>query len=122
MHELALAEAVVDVALRHARGRRVGAVEVRVGHLRQVVPEALEFAFALLSDGTALSGAELVVEEVPATGICRTCGREAVLEAFPLRCASCGGSALELTGGEELLVEALQFEEQVTTEGMAHGG
>lgn len=35
MHELSLAEAVLDVAIRHARGRPVHKVEVRVGHLRQ---------------------------------------------------------------------------------------
>jgi len=68
VHELSIAEAVVEIALRHAAGRPVERVELRVGHLRQVVPSALEFAFELLSDGTALAGAELVIEDVPASG------------------------------------------------------
>ncbi len=41
MHELSIAEAIVDVATRHAAGRRVVRVEVKVGHLRQVVPDSL---------------------------------------------------------------------------------
>ena len=76
MHELSIAESIVAVAERHARGRRVAAVTVSVGHLRQVVPASLEFAFELITQGTALEGAELVLEEVPAAGLCRACGSE----------------------------------------------
>jgi len=54
MHELAIAEAIVAIADRHARGRPVSRVEVAVGHLRQVVPSALEFAFGLVATGTAV--------------------------------------------------------------------
>ncbi len=56
MHELSIAEAVVGIVERHAAGRAVTRVELSVGHLRQVVPAALEFAFMLLTDGTALAG------------------------------------------------------------------
>ena len=111
MHELSIAEAVVAVASRHAAGRKVSKVEVKVGHLRQVVPSALEFAFELLTNGTSLEGAELVVEDVPASGRCRDCGAETEMRAFPLQCAHCGGLDLELTAGEELLVDALEMEE-----------
>jgi hydrogenase nickel incorporation protein HypA/HybF len=126
MHELSIAEAVVAVAERHAQGRRVRTVELRVGALRQVVPSALTFAFELLRDGTALEGAELVIEEVPARGRCRACAAETTVRSFPLQCAGCGGFDLEVIAGEELLVDALELEdtdtELVTSEGMAHGG
>jgi hydrogenase nickel incorporation protein HypA/HybF len=121
VHELSIAEAVAAVALRHAGGRRVQKVEVRVGHLRQVVPSALEFAFELVSDGTPLEGAELIIEEVPAWGRCPACRSETTMAAFPLQCAACGGFDIELIAGGELLVEALELEEQMTTEGMSHG-
>jgi hydrogenase nickel incorporation protein HypA/HybF len=45
MHELAIAQSMFEIARRHAAGRRVAKVEVRVGHLRQVVPSSLTFAF-----------------------------------------------------------------------------
>jgi hydrogenase nickel incorporation protein HypA/HybF len=113
MHELSIAEGVVDVALRHARGRRVTAVELRVGHLRQVVPSALRFAFELVAQGTPLEGAELRMEEVPAAGRCRSCGMETRLPDLPLRCRACGGWNVEVTRGEELLVESLELEEEL---------
>ena len=117
MHELAIAESLVAIAQRHAHGRRVTRVEVAAGHLRQVVPSALEFAFELLAQGTELEGAELMIEEVPAAGRCRSCGAEGRLDGFPLACRACGGWDVEVTPGEELRVESLDLEE----EEMAHG-
>ena len=111
MHELSIAESVVAVASRHARGRRVEKVTVRAGHLRQVVPAALELAFELVADGTAVAGAKLEIEAVPAAGRCRGCGVESELEGFPLLCPRCGSLDVELVRGEELLVDSLELEE-----------
>jgi hydrogenase nickel incorporation protein HypA/HybF len=112
VHELSIAESVVRIAERNARGRRVTAVELRVGHLRQVVPSALEFAFELLVAGTLVEGAELRMEEVPAAGECRGCGRETPLPGFPLACRHCGGFDVAVTSGEELTVDTLELEER----------
>jgi hydrogenase nickel incorporation protein HypA/HybF len=113
MHELAIAEAILVIATAHAAGApRITTIEVRVGHLRQVVPEALRFNFELVAQGTPAAGAELAIEEVPATGRCCACGASARLAAWPLRCSECGGLDVELTGGEELLVSALEVERE----------
>ena len=112
MHELAIADSVVRIACAHAAGRRVSRVELKVGHLRQVVPSALEFSFALVAEGTELEGAELAMEVVPAGGRCRTCGSDGPLPEFPLQCQACGGFDVEVLRGEELLVDALEIEEE----------
>src|SRR4051812_28920464 len=117
MHELSIATAILDVAERHAAGRPLRAVEVRIGHLRQVVPSSLAFAFELLTEGAV----ELRMEAVPAVGRCRACACESTLEAFPLCCAACGGLELELLSGEELQVTSLELEELTTTGGRVHG-
>ena len=111
MHELSIAAAILRIACDHAGGRRVARVEVKVGHLRQVVPDSLAFAFALVAEGTAAEGAELALEEVPAAGRCRACGVETELDGFPFTCGRCGGLDLELLRGEELLVDSLELEE-----------
>jgi hydrogenase nickel incorporation protein HypA/HybF len=112
MHELSIADAVVTIASRHAAGRRVTRVDLKVGHLRQVVPDSLLFAFELVSAGTELEGAELVIEDVPARVRCNACAAETVLEEFPAHCEECGGLDVEITGGDELLVEALELEDR----------
>jgi hydrogenase nickel incorporation protein HypA/HybF len=111
MHELSIADALLRIALRHAEGRRIESVEVKVGHLRQVVPDALAFAWTLVTPGTEADGAELVIEEIPAAGVCRGCGTESEWDAFPLACTACGSFDVELVRGEELLVDALTMEE-----------
>ena len=112
MHELAIADSMVAIATDHARGRRVVAVNAKVGHLRQVVPSALSFAWELVAAGTVAEGSELRIEEVPAAGVCRRCGTYSVLDGFPLTCADCGGLDVEVTAGEELLVDSLEIEQE----------
>ncbi len=122
MHELAIAGSIVAIAERHAAGRRVLRVEVEIGRLRQVVPAALEFAFELLSRGTALEGAKLYIEDVAAAGVCRACGERTELAGFPLACGACGGLDLELVRGEELRVDSLEVDEALTRTGALHDG
>ena len=112
MHELSIADAVRAIAERHANGRTVTRVELRIGHLRQVVPASLEFAWELVTQGTTLDGAELAIEYVPAAARCRACGMETEMEAFPARCGVCGSLDIDLAGGDELLVDALELEEE----------
>lgn len=112
MHELAIAEGILGVALEEAGGRPVRKVHVVVGHLRQVVPSALTLSFELVSAGTPAEGAELELEQVPAAGRCRECGIESVMKAFPLTCNCCGGVDMEVVRGRELRVEWLEVEEE----------
>ena len=78
-------------------------------------------AFELLSSGTVLEGAQLTIDTVPAHGVCGACGAETTISWFPLQCSRCGGLDMELLSGEELLVDALELEEEMTTEGIAYG-
>lgn len=111
MHELSIAEAVVAIACRHAEGRRVTRLTLKVGRLRQIVPTALAFSFELVAQGTPAEGAALELKAVPASGLCRDCAAESQLHAFPLHCAACGGFDLRIIAGEELLVKSLELAE-----------
>lgn len=108
MHELGIAVSVVEIVCRHAAGRRVSRVELKVGHLRQIVPATLAFNFELVAEGTLAEGAELAMEAIPAVGACNVCGAETVLHAFPFQCASCAGFDLRIVAGEELEVESIE--------------
>ena len=115
MHELSIADSVVRIASRHADGRQVTKVYLKVGYLRQVVPSALAFSFELVAQGTPVEGSDLEMEEIPATGKCHACGAESQLNSFPLQCKTCGNLDLELIAGEELYVESLEMEDQELT-------
>ena len=120
MHELAIARAVVATAERHAGGRPISVVRVRVGRLRQVVPESLDFGFRVASRGSLCEGAELECERTEALLRCRDCGSEwdpappparEDAELIPrFRCPGCKGAHLRVLSGEELLVESIDVE------------
>lgn len=112
MHELSIAQAVMAIVAEHAGERRVTRVEVEVGHLRQVVPDALRFAFELVAQDTVAEGAELSLREVPVRARCRACGTTSPQRRFPLACGTCGGVDLEIVSGEELRVLSLEVTDE----------
>jgi hydrogenase nickel incorporation protein HypA/HybF len=109
VHELSLCRSIVEISARHAQGRQVASVRLRVGHLRQVVPDTLMRCFELLAPASGLDGAVLEIIEVPAQVRCNACGASTLLERFELRCGACGGSDVDVVAGEELLVESLEL-------------
>jgi hydrogenase nickel incorporation protein HypA/HybF len=113
MHELSVSSAVIDTALKHAAGRRVTAVTVRIGHLRQVVPDSLAFYFDLVARETLCEGARLEQVLVPARLRCADCAREWDPEDARFRCV-CGGVGL-VVAGDELEVDSIEVEEAACT-------
>ena len=107
MHELALCQAICDTVTRHAAGHRVERVEVRI------VPDSLQFAWEMLTDGTDLAGCALVVDHVPAVVECRTCGAHTTLTMPILLCAACDGGDVALISGEEFLIASIDRAREV---------
>lgn len=110
MHELSIAQGIVDICQQHADGRRVLAVTLEIGTLSGVVPEALEFCFEASTNGTLLEGARLDIDRVDAIGFCRGCDRTVPIDSYFDTCPACGASPLEVRSGEELRVKDLEVE------------
>ncbi len=112
MHELSIASAIVATAQKHAGGSPVSLVTVRAGHLRQVVPESLEFYWDIVTRGTVCEGARLELEVVPAALACGGCGYEWTLETPIFRCPRCAETDVAIVSGNELEVESIEIEEE----------
>ena len=108
MHELSIASAILDTAERHAGGRRVTVVSLRVGELRQVVPDTLAFYWEVVARGTRCEGARLDQAVIAARLRGAACGTEWAMAEADFRCAACGAAA-EVIGGQELEVESIVF-------------
>ena len=111
MHELSVASAVLNTAVKHADGRRVKLVSVQTGALRQVVPDTLDFYFEFVARGTVCEGARLEQELIAARLRCEECGEEWAIEIPAFRCPSCAGSAVTVATGNEFEVESIEVEE-----------
>ena len=113
MHELSLAKAVADTVTEHAAGRPVSRVLVRIGHLRQVVPDSLSFCWEMVTEGTTLADCRLDIEHVPAVALCGACGERTTLERPVVVCGACGGRDAILESGEEFLVDSIDVMEVI---------
>jgi hydrogenase nickel incorporation protein HypA/HybF len=79
VHEASIALAIAgEVCDRAASERieRVRTVFVRIGVMTGVVPEALQFAWDLATDGTPAAGSRLQIERVPLAIACARCNAE----------------------------------------------
>ena len=56
MHELSLCQSILGIVDRARAGRTVEAVELKIGQMRQVVPETLVFCWGLVTESTGLDG------------------------------------------------------------------
>ncbi|HET7518894.1 MAG TPA: hydrogenase maturation nickel metallochaperone HypA [Actinomycetes bacterium] len=112
MHELGLCEGVLEAVERRAAGRRVTRVRVRVGAQHRVVESAFDQSFALVAQGTVADCAAVDLVVVPVRARCGDCGNEAEATDVLAICPACGGLDIEVTAGEELLVDALELEDR----------
>lgn len=110
MHEFSIAESIVRVGeevLRANGGGRAEKIHLRIGELRQVVPDALTFAFDILKQDTLLAEASLEWETVPARVRCKSCGTEYHPGDVFWECPSCGALGAEVVAGEELEIVSI---------------
>jgi hydrogenase nickel incorporation protein HypA/HybF len=116
VHELSVCGSIASIAGRHAAGRPVSVIYVRVGRLRQIVPDTLVYCWDLVSADTPLAGSRLEVETVPARITCRACDAVTEIGDIPVFvCAACGGTDAEVTSGEEFLITSLDLAEGAST-------
>ena len=115
MHELSLSSAVVNTVVKHADDRPVSVVTMRIGRLRQVVPDTLEFYFGFVARGTVCEGARLEQEVVAARLRCGACEREWEIDFPDFRCPTCGRADVEVIAGNEFEVESIEVEEAACT-------
>src|SRR5574343_1818302 len=105
MHEMSLAEGIVQLLEEHAQTqqfRRVKQIWLQVGELAGVEPEALTFCLDVVLRGSLADGAQVHLLREPGRGWCLACSQEVSIHARFDACPSCGRHQVQVTGGEEL--------------------
>ncbi len=113
MHEMSIIAGVLDSvepSARQAGADRVLKISLRIGDMTEVVDEALEFAFDVLTEGTICEGAELVVTKVHPRSVCFECGEEFDHDRFHRSCPSCGSFQTQTLQGKELEIESIEVD------------
>ena len=113
MHELTIANSLVELASAHAaeRGaRRVTAISVRMGVLCGI-GRSLYFCFDPASRGTLCEGARLSIEEVALSVRCDHCDETKVPRAlYNFRCPDCGYPTPKVITGREMELVSIELD------------
>ena len=110
MHELSIAQSLIELACEHASDQgatRVTKIQVRLGVLSGLL-RPLYFCFNLAARGTLCEDAILEIEEVPLTVLCPQCNaakRPPTLYSF--RCPTCGSPTPKVLSGREMQLVSL---------------
>ena len=94
MHEMAIAEGILEIALDYAQKNdavRIERIGLLLGELSGVETDALTW------------------ERVPLMGRCHDCGRELRIRLQDYLCPDCGGG-MEIIGGREMRVDFIEME------------
>ena len=113
MHELSLAQGILQVALKAAKqggAERIVKVYVKTGAFSGVVPSYLDECFTLMSKGTPAEGAALQVEEIPVVVRCMKCEHESQIDRVDACCPRCGSSQIRMVHGRECFVDRIEAE------------
>jgi hydrogenase nickel incorporation protein HypA/HybF len=116
MHEMGIALQIVEIATaslpENLGDARVTAVNLKIGKLAAVVPESLRFCFDVAVKDTLLTGAKLVIEEVPVVARCKDCNAEWTIDEPVFICKTCQSGSLEILSGRELDIESIEVVEE----------
>jgi hydrogenase nickel incorporation protein HypA/HybF len=117
MHEMSIAQnliQIIDEEMKKHEVHKLNTVKVVHGQLSHIVPEALETAFEVLTQGTRMQGAAITLEEKPLKAKCRECGREFSPEGEDLMIMTCPYCQTEfgheILSGKELFIEEIEAE------------
>lgn len=113
MHEMALAEGVLQVIENAARAGRFGRVKsvwLEIGPMAGVEAEALRFCFDAVIRNTIADGASLHIAATEGRGWCLQCSDNVPVAAMYEPCPRCGSYQVQVTGGTEMRVKELEVE------------
>lgn len=110
MHEVPIAAAIVEQAVQAVAphgATRIDLIEVEIGRMRQIVPEALQVAFAAVSAGTIAEGARLELTEVQMEAVCRVCGHHFQPEIDLYICPQCEQADVRILAGNDMILKSI---------------
>jgi hydrogenase nickel incorporation protein HypA/HybF len=112
MHEMALAESMLEIVESTARkngAERVLAVRLEIGALAQVEPDALRFCFDAVTRGSLAREARLEIVTTPGAAWCMPCSETVALAALGLPCPRCGSYQLTVSQGDAMRVKDIEI-------------
>ncbi len=113
MHELAITENILNIAVQHAtqaNALRVTSLQLVIGQLSSIVDDSVRFYWDMISAGTLCEGAQLHFERRPAVLKCLSCEQTYTLQGELSDCPNCHSAQIKVISGEEFYLDSIEVE------------
>ena len=113
MHELAVTENILNIALQHATQAgavRVTSLHLIIGQFSSIVDDSVQFYWDMISAGTMCEGAQLHFERRPAMLKCLDCDQIYALRGELSDCPNCHSARIKVVAGEEFYLDSIEVE------------
>jgi len=113
MHELAVTENLLNIAVRHAtqaNAVRVTTLHLVIGQLSSIVDDSIQFYWDMISAGTICEGAQLHFERRLAMLKCLDCDQTYALSGELTDCPNCHSARIKVVAGEEFYLDSIEVE------------
>lgn len=113
MHEMSIAEGILDIALdtmRQNNGIIIHSVQLDLGLMSGVEPDALLFCWYAVVKGTAAEGSKIDIHTIPITGQCLDCDAVFDVQNYAFICPHCESKYINTIGGRELQVTSIDID------------
>ena len=113
MHELAVTESILEIAVRHAKqqnARRITELFIVIGEWSSTVDDSVQFYWDMISENTIAQGAKLHFKRIPTELLCKQCGHTYHPDSRNLLCPQCQSKHIKVKTGEEFYLEAIEVE------------
>jgi hydrogenase nickel incorporation protein HypA/HybF len=113
MHELAVTESILEIALRHARSaeaRQVTALHLVIGELASIIDDSVQFYWDIIAKDTIAEGAQLFFRRVPIEMQCQSCQSRFLPNENDFTCPECCGTRVKILSGEEFFLESIDIQ------------
>ncbi|MGE0589104.1 MAG: hydrogenase maturation nickel metallochaperone HypA [Cyclobacteriaceae bacterium] len=110
MHELSIVMGIIDIAeeaVRKNHARKVDSIELEIGTMAGIEPQALDFAWEVAVKNTVLAHADREIITIKAKARCMDCGAEFLVHDQFEACPMCHDFLNEFIQGKELRVKSL---------------
>lgn len=111
MHEVSIMSQTLEIATENAQqqdANQIHRLKMRIGAMSGVVPEALNFAFDVVVEGTIAQGAKLEIEVVPVVCYCPHCQIEFQPPDLFYECPQCDRLSNKIIAGREIELISLE--------------
>jgi hydrogenase nickel incorporation protein HypA/HybF len=113
MHELAITEQILNLALHHAKeanARQVTDLHLQIGALSTIIDDSVQFYWDIISKDSLCQGATLHFQRTPAQFHCHTCNQDYTLANELTACPHCDGIQVQIISGQEFQLMAIDVE------------